>query len=74
MSKEQINLPTDGGKKEDQDQSSGDIKSLKRPKLPDIKGREVVGYKCSCGIYRRQVFGCVKIPVYSGDPDEGRLP
>lgn len=71
MSKEQINLPTDGGKKEDQDQSSRDIKSLSRPKVPKIKGREVVGYKCSCGAtVRRKASGCCDIPIYAGDPEE----
>ena len=43
--KDQINLPTDGGTKEDQDQASGDIKSLKRPGMPKLP-RRITGYRC----------------------------
>lgn len=43
--KEQIDLPTDGGKKEDQDQANEDIKSLKRPVLPKLAHR-ITGYRC----------------------------
>lgn len=74
MSKEQINLPTDGGTKEDQDQSSGTIKSIDRPKLPKIKGREIVGYKCECGArHGRKLLGCQDIPIFAGDEEEKLL-